>query len=132
MVKMLLLDDDVEFCDLLLTYLDPASAEVTVVHRVGDALEKLAGGNFSILLLDLELPDGCGLEVVRRASELKGRAPPIVALISNRKIALEEYLAMKEELPLHYIVPKPHFSELAFTFFSSLCDKVGEKLLLQG
>lgn len=45
----------------------PGSFVLTHVERMSDAISHLAKGGMDIVLLDLGLPDGHGLDTVRRA-----------------------------------------------------------------
>ena len=56
----------------------PGSFVLTHVERMSDALGQLAKGCLDIVLLDMGLPDGHGLDTVRRAYEAAPGVPMIV------------------------------------------------------
>src|ERR1700724_3014766 len=56
----------------------PGSFALTHVERMSDALSELAKGGIDIVLLDLGLPDGYGLDTVRRA---QGAAPGVPVIV---------------------------------------------------
>jgi two-component sensor histidine kinase len=56
----------------------PDSYEITHMPRLGLALNHLAKGGVDIVLLDLGLPDGEGLDTVRRVRRLAPQVPLIV------------------------------------------------------
>jgi diguanylate cyclase (GGDEF)-like protein len=56
-----------------------APYQLTHVRSVGEGLDRLAGGGFDLVLLDLSLPDGTGLEGLLRVRELHPDVP-IIAL----------------------------------------------------
>jgi two-component sensor histidine kinase len=56
----------------------PESYEITQLPRLGLALNHLAKGGVDIVLLDLGLPDGDGLDTVRRVRKLAPQVPLIV------------------------------------------------------
>jgi two-component sensor histidine kinase len=60
----------------------PESYEITHLPRLGLALNHLAKGGVDVVLLDLGLPDGEGLDTVRRVRKLAPQVPLIV--ISGR------------------------------------------------
>lgn len=53
-------------------------AEVTNAQTLAEAVQALEGHHFDLILLDLTLPDGFGLEPVSRLRGLAGRTPIIV------------------------------------------------------
>ena len=72
----------------------PGSFVLTHVERMSDALRNLAKGGIDIVLLDMGLPDGHGLDTVRRA---QAAAPgiPLIVLTGLDDEALADQ-AMKE------------------------------------
>lgn len=68
MPRVLLIDDDPEFCDLLETYLVSQGFEVEVIHNGAEALEKLSLNTArpDAVCLDLMMPAPNGLEVLTR------------------------------------------------------------------
>jgi signal transduction histidine kinase len=72
----------------------PDSFEFTHVLRMGEALVHLAKGDVDIVLLDMGLPDGHGLDTVRRAHAAAPSVPLIVLTgLDDEALAAE---AMKE------------------------------------
>jgi sigma-B regulation protein RsbU (phosphoserine phosphatase) len=72
----------------------PDSFELTHVLRLGEALVLLAKGGIDIVLLDMGLPDGHGLDTVRRAHAVAPGIPLIVLTgMDDEALAAE---AMKE------------------------------------
>jgi signal transduction histidine kinase len=72
----------------------PDSFEFTHVLRMGEALVHLAKGDVDIVLLDMGLPDGHGLDTVRRAHAAAPDVPLIVLTgLDDEALAAE---AMKE------------------------------------
>src|SRR5579863_4211992 len=72
----------------------PGGFEVTHLLRMNDALIHLAKGATDIVLLDLGLPDGHGLDTVRRAHAVSPATPLIVLTgLEDEALAAE---AMKE------------------------------------
>lgn len=71
--RILLVDDDVPFCQLLVEYLGTDGLALTVAHSGEAGLQEARSGTFALLILDIMLPDISGLEVlrqIRRESEL--------------------------------------------------------------
>ena len=91
-VRILLIDDDPEFCSLLNDYLELNSISLTFAHDGQSGLDILDRRAFDLILLDMFLPDINGLDVLRRIRRMQ--SPPVVMLSAHneetdRIIALE-------------------------------------------
>ncbi|MFX7849781.1 response regulator, partial [Acinetobacter baumannii] len=64
--RLLLIDDDVELTRMLREYFEPERWQFSVAHRGADGEALLAREDHDLALLDLMLPDGNGLELLRR------------------------------------------------------------------
>jgi DNA-binding response OmpR family regulator len=77
-LRILLVDDDGETTEMLGTILEMEGHEVRTAANVAKALETAAQVKFDLLVSDLGLPDGSGLDLMRelraRGSELPGIA----------------------------------------------------------
>jgi DNA-binding response OmpR family regulator len=65
MSKILLVDDDVELCEMLAEYLATEGFEVTAVHDGRAALERAAQGGWDAVILDVMMPGMSGFDVLR-------------------------------------------------------------------
>jgi len=96
-LKVLLVEDNAGDARLLremFTTERPGSIELTHLMRMSDALAHLAKGGVDIVLLDMGLPDGHGLDTVRRARAVAPDVPLIVLTgLDDEALAAE---AMKE------------------------------------
>ena len=63
-VRILLIDDDPEFCSLLNDYLELNSISLTCAHDGQSGLDILDRRAFDLILLDMFLPDINGLDVL--------------------------------------------------------------------
>ncbi len=83
---VLLVDDEALFASAVRKRLEKAGYRCTVAGTLADARSQLQGGFTDLILLDLRLPDGSGmqfLENLRRASEA---APPVVMLTAHAEV----------------------------------------------
>lgn len=91
-IKILLIDDDAEYCSLLNDYLELNSISLVCAHDGHQGLERLEASTFDLILLDMFLPDINGLDVLRRIRQ-RPSAPVIMLSAHNeetdRIIALE-------------------------------------------
>lgn len=80
-MKILLVDDDQELCELLVRYLQREGVSVDQVHTGTEGLQKGLAGSYDAMVLDIMLPGMTGLEVLtelRKTSNL-----PVVMLTAK-------------------------------------------------
>ncbi len=65
MVKLLLIDDDQELCQLLNEYLTAEGFDVDMAHDGEQALEQVNGGHYAAIILDVMLPKRSGFDVLK-------------------------------------------------------------------
>ncbi|HXD34330.1 MAG TPA: response regulator transcription factor [Pyrinomonadaceae bacterium] len=92
MQQILVIDDDIELCELVAEYLEPDGYKVEAVHDGEAGLERALSGDHALAVLDYMLPTMNGFEVLRR---IRARSRlPIVMLTArgddiNRIIGLQ-------------------------------------------
>lgn len=79
MKQILLLEDDTALGRGIQLALQGQEAQVTLVNTLAQAREALGKGRFDLLLLDVNLPDGSGLELLR---QVRGQVP-VILLTAN-------------------------------------------------
>src|ERR1700685_2011837 len=75
--RILLVDDDVELCQLLTNYLADDGFQSVAVHDGIEGLEQALSGKFALVILDLMLPGVVGAEVLSRI-RLRSSLPVIM------------------------------------------------------
>jgi len=65
MNRILVIDDDVELCELLTDYLVPEGFDVETVHDPNKGIERALSGEHDFVVLDIMLPGINGFEVLR-------------------------------------------------------------------
>jgi len=93
MKKILLVEDDVQITNLLVLHLHAPSYSVTACDRAASALEKLSGSTYDLVILDIMLPDGSGIEICRRIRERDGRTP--ILMLSSLAEETDKVLALE-------------------------------------
>lgn len=85
--RILLVDDDVELCELVTEYLRREGMEAHVVHNGENAVARAQSGDYALLVLDVMLPGIGGFEVLRRlrASGGSGAQLPVMMLTARRE-----------------------------------------------
>lgn len=76
--KILLVEDTVPLAHTYQEYLRQQPYDITHVETGGDALDQIANGSPDMLLLDLELPDMNGMEILEHLSENEIPIPVVV------------------------------------------------------
>lgn len=75
---ILVVDDDREIRTLLQRYLDGQGFRVSVAADRRECEQKLGTGQFDLLVLDVMLPDGSGLDICRTLRDRKPHIPVIL------------------------------------------------------
>jgi len=65
MKNILLIEDDIHMCDLLSDYLECKGYHITAVHRLESITDISSMHDYSLLLVDLGLPDGSGITAIK-------------------------------------------------------------------
>ncbi|WP_296270481.1 response regulator transcription factor [Pseudomonas sp. UBA6323] len=93
MSRLLLIDDDQELCELLASWLTQEGFQVTACHEAGGARQALALQAPDAVVLDVMLPDGSGLELLK---QLRGEHPELpVLMLSARGEPLDRILGLE-------------------------------------
>jgi DNA-binding response OmpR family regulator len=66
MARVLLVEDDKDLCHLVKEYLVKEGMEVTLSHDARDVLNLVLSDNYDVLVLDVVLPGGNGLHLLRK------------------------------------------------------------------
>jgi CheY-like chemotaxis protein/anti-sigma regulatory factor (Ser/Thr protein kinase) len=107
---VLVVDDDAELRDVLSAKLVNAGHVVEQAGDGPDALEKLATGEFDVVLLDVNLPSMNGLDVL---TQIRGMLhPPLVVVMTGddtpepllEAVRLQAYRYLRKPFPLSTIV----------------------------
>ncbi len=75
--RILLIDDDVELAQMLREYLEPGHCQLALAHSGAQGLALLAQDDYDLVLLDLMLPDGNGLDLLKQYRQ-RSRRPVIM------------------------------------------------------
>jgi len=107
--RVLVVEDEHALALALASVVVRSGAEAVKVASGAAALEQLEGGGFSLVILDIGLPDMSGLEVLRRAFPDGGDLPvPVLVItahgslenaIAARKLGAADYLVKPLDLP---------------------------------
>ncbi|MDH0866584.1 response regulator transcription factor [Mitsuaria sp. GD03876] len=103
--RLLLIDDDARLTAMLGDYLSSAGFDVSFAGSLAQGRTELEAGQFELLVLDLMLPDGDGLEFCRQLrGDKRWRRLPVL-MLSARGEPMDRILGL--ELGADDYLPKP-------------------------
>jgi signal transduction histidine kinase/CheY-like chemotaxis protein len=88
--RVLVVEDDPAVRDATARLLGGDDVEIVTAATAGDALERLAATTFDCMVLDLELPDRSGLELLADMARGEQHAFPPVIVYSGRALSPDE------------------------------------------
>jgi DNA-binding response OmpR family regulator len=102
MERLLLVDDDLELCEILTEYFSAEGFDVESAHDGVRGLERARSGEHAIVILDLLLPGMRGLDVLR---QLRAHSNVPVLILTARGDDVDRILGL--ELGADDYLPKP-------------------------
>ncbi len=83
MARVLIIEDDVTFSQILEAFLKRNDYEVSVAHTVKDGLNALEQQYVDLVLLDFRLPDGTGMDVLTHINQREAQLSVIIMTSFN-------------------------------------------------
>lgn len=108
-MRLLLIEDNDDLSALIGSQLEGGGYAVDRVDCVEDAIAVLDSRSYAAMILDLGLPDGDGLKVLRH---VRSRQHPVPVLILSARGAMEERVKGLEQGADDYLVKPFAFEEL--------------------
>ena len=103
--RALIVDDDADFCVLLREMLKWRGFEVSVAYSASDALSSLGQVHPEIMIVDIQMPDVDGLELIRKIRSDKNFADtPIIVITAT---AIREMQLASREAGADFFLTKP-------------------------
>ncbi len=102
MNNILIIDDDMDLCDLLKDYLTPEGFVVEALHNGVEGAERAVAGQYALIVLDVMLPGINGFEVLRRIRAVS-RIP--VLMLTARGEEVDRIVGL--EIGADDYLPKP-------------------------
>ncbi|MGD9947186.1 MAG: sigma-54-dependent transcriptional regulator [Desulfobulbus sp.] len=82
MAEILIIDDNPMLCEMLSSHLARANHFVKIAHTLREALHLAQQGNFDVLFLDVQMPDGNGLESIQGFADTPSK-PEIIIMTGS-------------------------------------------------
>ena len=91
MQKILVIDDDVELCELVAEYLEPDGYKVEAIHEGHEGVQRALSGEHALAVLDYMLPGMNGFEVLEwlRSQPALKRLVVIILTASSRAVDVD-------------------------------------------
>lgn len=99
---ILVIDDDVELCELVREYLEGEGFGVTLINDGAEGVRKALAENFKLIILDVMLPGLTGLEVLR---SIRAQSQIPVLMLTARGEEVDRIIGL--ELGADDYLPKP-------------------------
>jgi DNA-binding response OmpR family regulator len=109
-VKLLIVEDDRSLCAAINDYLKMEGHVCEIAQNYRQAINKAADNIYDCIILDIGLPDGNGLDIIR---ELKANKSSDGILILSAKSSLEDKLTGLKIGADDYLTKPFHFAEMS-------------------
>ena len=135
MKKILIIDDDIDMCNLLSRFLQRKGFETDTAHNGNRGIAKCKENNFDVVLCDFRLGDKEGREVLR---DIKAINPQTIVIIitgySDIKIAVDVIKAGAFDYITKPLVPDEVLTVInkSLASFSNGVQQITKKFLRQG
>lgn len=123
MSRILIVEDDTVLCRVLRNWLERKKMQVEVATTLAGARRIMAAADADIVLSDLRLPDGDGIELLEWMNEQHYRIPFIV--MTQHAEVLSAVRAMKAGAEDY--LPKPFLPETLYTMLNGLLHRTRAK-----
>ena len=77
-LHILIVDDEAEFCESISYWLETKDHQVQISYRAKEALELIKKTPFDIVLIDIQMPDMDGMELLRQIRSFNKTLPIIM------------------------------------------------------
>ncbi len=101
-MRILIIDDDTELCDLLIEYLEPEGFTITACHDAQQGLTAALSGEHAFVVLDVMLPGFSGFDLLRQV-RLSSAVP--VLMLTARGDEVDRIVGL--EMGADDYLPKP-------------------------
>jgi DNA-binding response OmpR family regulator len=90
--RILVVDDDLELCELLTEYLQPEGFEVDAVFDGLQGVDRALSGDYSLLILDVMLPGIRGFEALR---QIRAKSSMPIIMLTARDEDIDRILGLE-------------------------------------
>lgn len=116
-IDIFIVDDNINLCENLKDILTPEGYDITYIHTMVLAKEELTKKFYNIVLVDLKLPDGSGLALVK---EIKKINEETIVIVFTGFASLESAVFAMNDGAFSYIQKPLNIDELKMTLKRAL------------
>lgn len=119
--KFLLVDDDPEFIAYFLSLTEPYNLAFDVCHTLQVAQEKIRSFHYDAYIVDLNLSDGSGIDLVQEIRQKESQSP--IAVISGIFRDEQTFKMLREKYAVNFILDKPIYPLQLDQLLVQLCPQ---------
>jgi len=108
-MKLLIIEDDHEIQESIMAYLAPEGYLCQQAYDFSSASDKIESFDYDCLLIDINLPDGSGLDLIKKAKQLK---KPSGIIVITARDAIDDRVKALEFGADDYLVKPFNLAEL--------------------
>src|ERR1700722_17063874 len=108
--SFLCVDDDSEFQAYILTTAEPYHLKIDTCTTLESARNKIKTIKYDAFIVDLNLSDGSGFDLIQEIREIFGSHTPI-AVVSGVFRDEESFKLLKDKYEINYILDKPIYPQ---------------------
>jgi DNA-binding NtrC family response regulator len=127
--SVLIIDDDEDLRNMLVSILDTEGYQVEAVKNGKEAIKSCEKFHFDVALIDIELPDIKGTELLERLKKLR---PKMIRIIITGHPSLENAMKAVNERADGYILKPFEVADLLKLIKRLLSEKTDEYLRMYG
>lgn len=144
-MKLLLVEDEPELAHSIASFLEQVGFRVEQAPEFAQAMEKIALYNYDCLLVDLGLPDGNGLDIIRALRKQESATGVLVISARNAvddritglNLGADDYLSKPFHLAelnarVQAILRRRQFGGKAAIRFAEICVHTAERQVFAG
>ena len=118
--RVLVIDDDLGICECVQLLLETKGLECVVTNTVAQGVARLLGEQFDLVVTDLKLPDGSGLEIV---ATVKAHEAELPVILMTSFSSVENAIDALRIGAIDYIIKPFHNDDFCFAVERALKER---------
>ncbi|MDH3618846.1 MAG: response regulator [Nitrosopumilus sp.] len=106
-MKVLIIDDNQDITELLSKFLKSKDIENVITNDPKDGLDKIKGGNYDAILLDISMPEFSGIDVIHTLEKEKILKDQKIVIFSANAFTDKEIDDLLKKDGIHECLKKP-------------------------
>jgi DNA-binding NtrC family response regulator len=89
-VKVLIVDDEPDICEIISYEMEDRGFETTSANGGNEAIEKIKSNKYDLILSDVRMPNGSGVDIVNFVNTITGKKPKLILISAFSDVNEEE------------------------------------------